>query len=163
MFRSPSWTSICIVLKGSVSWDFRPPVFSWFEPIWAPDKRIRFRLRLDIRSQSNLRGVLHTANSISTVCCTPMRSSPKYVAHHGINLCGICNTPHRRSPQCVAHREVRAQNLEVENLVTNALSMPRQFFFDVTTALSYSHLFLKRESVNISTYKFERALYKYCN
>ena len=28
-----------VVLKGSVSWDFLSPFFSWFEQIWAPDKQ----------------------------------------------------------------------------------------------------------------------------
>ena len=30
-----------IHIKGSVSRDFRPPVFLWFEPIWAPDKQAK--------------------------------------------------------------------------------------------------------------------------
>ena len=30
-----------VVLKGSVSWDFLSPFFSWFEPIWALINRVK--------------------------------------------------------------------------------------------------------------------------
>ena len=30
-----------MIFKGSVSWDFRPPFFSWFNPIWALDKQAK--------------------------------------------------------------------------------------------------------------------------
>ena len=51
---------------------------------------------------------------ISAVCCTPQRSSPRWVAHRGDHLRGmqhtakiisaVCCTPLRWSPRYVAHR-----------------------------------------------------------
>ena len=35
------YCEVIFFLKGSVSWDFQPPFFSWFEPIWAPDKQAK--------------------------------------------------------------------------------------------------------------------------
>ena len=60
-----------------------------------------------------LRGMLHTAEIISTVGCTPRRSSPQWVAHRGDHLLGglhtaeiisavYCTLP-RSSLRCVAH------------------------------------------------------------
>ena len=37
---------IYIRVKGSVSWDFKPPIFSWFEPIWVSDKQAKVFLNL---------------------------------------------------------------------------------------------------------------------
>ena len=69
-----------------------------------------------------LRGMLHTAEIVSVVCCTPLRSSPRYDAHHGDHLrvvlhtaeivsvvcteiiSAVCCTPQRLSPQWDAHR-----------------------------------------------------------
>ena len=64
-----SWKGVCHEMFD--------PFFSWFEPIWAPDKqpkvyfRIRFRFRRDIRSQSDLCGVQHIAEMYSAVWIPP--------------------------------------------------------------------------------------------
>ena len=76
-----------ISIKGSVSWDFRLPVFSRFEPIWAPDKQAKAISNsvsispryLDLkkklpRSQAPLR------------CITPWIQAPQCASHHG--ACG---------------------------------------------------------------------------
>ena len=44
--------------------------------------RFRFRFRRDIRSQSCLRGVLHTVETISAVCIIPHLSGVQHFIHH---------------------------------------------------------------------------------
>ena len=142
-------------LIGSVSRDFRPPFFNDSNPFGPLINRLkyfrmRFRFRRDFRSQSqphagkvfdlslrcvahrwnHLCFVLHTAEIVSVVCCTSLRSYPRYIAHHGDFfrnlmpltsrcvahlgdcLCGVlhtseivsvvCCTPRRLSPWCAA-------------------------------------------------------------
>ena len=89
-------------IKGSVSQDFRPQFISWFKPIWAPDKQVKyfrivFRFRRDIRSQSLKNSTLQCA------------------WHHVVKILGLENqniflqifsflidvfTPKRISPDC---------------------------------------------------------------
>ena len=89
--------STAVRLKGIVTRDFRPPIFSWFEPIWAPDKQpkvfsisVSFSPRYSITKWSlqcaahhgdDLRGVHHTTETISAVCCTPQKRSPQCASH----------------------------------------------------------------------------------
>ena len=51
------------ILKGSLSGDFRPLFFSWFETIWAPDKQPKVFLNFV------------SISPISAVCITPLRWS----------------------------------------------------------------------------------------
>ena len=44
-FTASSYCLILKYLKGSVSREFRPLFFSWFEPIWAPDKQPKVFLK----------------------------------------------------------------------------------------------------------------------
>ena len=65
----------------------------------------------------HLRSMLHTAEIISTVCCTPQRSSLWCGAHGGDHFCGVlhtaeiistvCCTPRRSFLRCVAHHRDR--------------------------------------------------------
>ena len=67
-------------LKGVCHEIFDLQFFSWFEPIWAPDKqakyfRIRFWFRRDIRSQSS------------------KKSTPRCATHRGVKILGLDNQP----------------------------------------------------------------------
>ena len=96
-----------IKIKGSVSQDFLPLFFSWFEPIWAPDKkaikhfRILFRFHRDIQIKKTLMcAVPHTMNSDSTVFITAesrrklSQETPRCASHRGVsNLTSVCFNP----------------------------------------------------------------------
>ena len=59
-------------LKGSVSRDFAPSIFSWFKPTQAPDKQAKvqyFQIRLDFAEISDLT-VKVKLNPESAVCIT---------------------------------------------------------------------------------------------
>ena len=45
-----------------------------------------------ISHRDHLRGMLDTAGIVSVVCGTPLRLSPRYVAHSRDDLCGMMNT-----------------------------------------------------------------------
>ena len=74
-------------LKGSVSPDYPPLFFLWSEPTWAPDKQAKVF--------SNLVSI-SPRFSITKLCCTLLRSSPRYVAHHGDHFCDVQYCTQRR-------------------------------------------------------------------
>ena len=88
-----------------MSRDFRHLFFSWFEPIWASDSlkyfRIRFRFRRDIRLQSDLCGVQHTAEMISV--------------HTTETIFAVCYTPRRWSPRCATYRGYKLHTAETNS------------------------------------------------
>ena len=59
---------------------------------WLKCFRNWFRFRRDIRSQSSLRGLLHTAEIISTVCCTPRSQSSWCEKHRRDNIRDVQHT-----------------------------------------------------------------------
>ena len=87
---------LCFLFKGSVSRDFRPLFFSWFKPIWAPDKQPKvFSESVSISPRNSITNdlcdVQHNAEIISTVCITLRRwslCSPQTIS-------AVCNTPWR--------------------------------------------------------------------
>ena len=106
------------MLKWSVSRYFRPPFFSWFKPIKAPDKQAKVFLNsvLIMPRYSNfeksqqcesypkvelrgVHGVHHTTESSnknfsksSAVCITPRSYAPWCASHHGVKLHGVHHT-----------------------------------------------------------------------
>ena len=77
------------MVKGSVSRYFRPPFFSRFEPIQAPDKQAKifsnwFSISLRYSNIKKLRHVHPTAESDSVVCIIPRSQTPRCDAHHGV-------------------------------------------------------------------------------
>ena len=55
--------------KGNVSRDFGPPFFSWFNPIWAPDKLAKRIFEFGFNFAETF-----DHKVIFTVCCTLLRS-----------------------------------------------------------------------------------------
>ena len=114
-----------LYIKGSVSRDLLPLVFSWFKPIWASDKYfpILFRFRRDIRIFKKLCGVHH------------MQSQAPRCASHcmGVKLRGVlltawesssamCITPQsqvlkisQETPGCASYRKVKLLTLQCQN------------------------------------------------
>ena len=89
--------------KGSVSRNFWPPFFSWFEPIYSRPLInrlkyfwIRFRFPRDIQIFKKHCGVHPTAESDSTVCVIPRSLTLQCASHCGVKwskffekLCGV--------------------------------------------------------------------------
>ena len=123
-------------LKGSVSRDFRPKFFSWFDPsrplinglksfwIW-----LRFRRAIQIFKK--LCSMHHTAESDSAVCIILQSQTLRCVSHHRVMKtkylnfflkalwCALCNVhptaesdsvvcilPWSQAPWCASHRVV---------------------------------------------------------
>ena len=81
-----------------MSQDFRPPFFSWFEPIKAPDEqlkyfRILFRFIWEIRIFKKLCGVHPTAESDSAVCITPLFWVKLRGVHHTVESSSVVCIP----------------------------------------------------------------------
>ena len=100
-------------LKGSVSRDFRPPVFFMRRIINRLKYfRIRFKFRQDILSQSCLGGVQHTTEIISAVCKGVHHTMKMIFVHTTETISAVCNPPQRWSPRSATNRGDKLQTGE---------------------------------------------------
>ena len=96
-------------------------IFSWFEPIWATDNRLKyfrilFRFRWDFRIFKQLRSGMHPfAESISAVCITPISQSLRCASHCAVNLSGVMHTAKSISTVCIIPRSQVFQILREKN------------------------------------------------
>ena len=99
-----------ILFKGSVSRDFLPLFFSWFEPIWAPDKQPLsiFQFGFDLAEIFDHKGISAvcniTAEIISVVCNTSKPNFPQK------SLCHLISQRNRNRIRKYVSLFIRAPN-----------------------------------------------------
>ena len=81
-------------LKGVCHEIFDLQFFSWFEPIWAPDKQAKVfsngvLISPRIQIFKKLCGVHPSAESSSAVCNTPLSQAPRCATQSGVRLRGV--------------------------------------------------------------------------
>ena len=76
-------------------------------------------------------GVLHTAEIISAVCCTPLRSSPRYDATCTPQRLSARFVAHRWDPLCSVHGDRLRSVQYTAEIISAVCYKPRRFFRNV--------------------------------